>query len=313
MIHKCENVQSVNENKLKSILIGYGYWGKIIEKYLRQSEQFELAGIYRSHNQNLPDSGAILADGIKCAFVCVPLRSHFNIVSVMLDSGLHVFCEKPLCSSLSDTKYLFQKAHHADRMLFTDYIYTVSPSLQFIKNNLGILGRIKFIRMSIRQFGRFYKNESVYEIIGVHMISALVYLFDIKQNEMIVSNAESMTGTCEKTEAGLICFKIKNIKGIMECSLLSDEKERKIEFICDDGIIVFDMMGKDSVRIVQHGASMQDVNQKEQIVLHRKQFDEQNNVKNILECFYDTILHRKSENERISLQTAHVLDQIFRY
>lgn len=306
-------MKSVKKDKMKCILIGYGYWGKILENYLKQSDQFELAGIYRSHNQNLPDSTALLAEGIGCAFVCVPLCSHFNVVSSMLDSGVHVFCEKPLCHSLSETQYLFQKARYADRILFTDYIYTVSPSLQYIKNNLGILGGIKYIRMSIRQFGKFYRNENVYEVLGVHMISVLIYLFDTRRDEIHIPHVESVPGACNEAEAGIIFFKIKDIKGIIDCSLLSDKKERKIEFICDNGVMIFDMMEKYSVRIIQHIKPSQDEFQKEQKELYRRQFDEKNNLKNILESFCHAVLHRETENERISLQTAYVLEQISRY
>lgn len=299
---------------MRSILIGYGYWGKILEPYIRQSGKFELEGICGSHMEHPLDAVEMKKRGsIECAFVCVPVSSHFEVVSELLDNGLHVFCEKPLCQSLGGTKALFKKARDAGKTLFTDYIYTVSPSIKYMKEHLGILGDVRYIRMAIRQFGRFYQDSDVFEVLGVHMVSAVAYLFDAGPGEIMVvhAGAAACTTGC-KAESGHICFRVRDIEGIIECSLVSGEKERKIELVCEHGAIIFDMLGEDTVRIIRYKEEGNKI-QKNQELLETIRYDEKNNLRFALDSFYHAAETGETGNERISVQVAGVLEQVSQF
>lgn len=300
--------------KIKSILLGYGYWGKIIARYIRQSKDFELNGICDPHLKGVWDRKDILENrNIDCAFVCTPIDQHYDLVSALLESGVHVFCEKPLCRSVEETLCLYEKARQKGRILFTDYIYTVSPSIRYIKAHIDLLGKIRYIDMDIRQFGRFYRNDSVYEVIGVHMISVLAYLFDAKKHEIEVLLTETMAyGSQAQAEAGCILFRLRDIRGKITCSLVSDEKTRRIELLCDHGTIVFDMLAEDTVKIIIHEEDKKNEGQKKQQIFCRQQFDEKNNLCHVLEEFQETILTGKTVNESISIRVAEVLDQVIR-
>ncbi len=300
---------------MRSILIGYGYWGRIVERYLQQSEEFLLLGIFDPHLENSLDLDMFLEKkDIDCAFICTPLATHYAIVQDMLGRGLHIFCEKPLCHCLKQTAALYQTAHRKNRVLFTDYIYTVSPSVQFIKQQLGRLGEIRYINMDIRQFGRFYKSDSVYEVLGVHMISVLAYVFDTKEGEIKVTLADTMTyGSQNQAESGCILFRLRQMRGKIVCSLVSDEKTRKMEFLCDNGAIIFNMLAQDTVKVIQYQEDDTNTGQKKRDVLDCRQFDEANNLRLVCKCFYQSIDSGDRENEKISIQVADVLEQIRQY
>ena len=88
-------------HKLKSVLIGYGYWGRILEKYLNKSEYIDLCYIYDPILYQGISIETILTDSeIDAAFVCTPIDTHYEIVKDLLMCGKHVFCEKPLTRSL---------------------------------------------------------------------------------------------------------------------------------------------------------------------------------------------------------------------
>lgn len=280
-------------------------------RYIQQSDQFELTGICDpglEHSRSL--ESVLKEDGIACAFVCVPVSRHYEVVHLLLEHGIHVFCEKPLCSNLKDTLQLYRLAWQKRRILFTDYIYTVSPSIRYMKDHIGILGEICYINMTIKQFGRFYKEENVYEVIGVHMISVLAFLFGMSSQDEIISAVDTLKyNKSGKAEAGVLFFKIHGVRGKIECSLISEEKIRRIEVICENGMIVFDMLKKDTIRIIYHQEEM-GTGQKIQQMVEAKQFDEKNNLCAAVECFGNAILSGKSEYDQISLQTARIMEQI---
>lgn len=289
------------------ILIGYGYWGRIVEKYLLASEEFRLLGVCDHHRE---DSVSLqeLADKPDCAFVCVQTGKHFEVVQELLGQGIHVFCEKPLCRTLEDTKRLLQTARENSCVLFTDYIYTVSPSLQHIKRYLNRFGKVLYVDMAIRQFGRFYRKEHVYETVGVHMLSVLAYLFagfpiEILRTENIVRNAEGYV------EAGFIYFETAGVQGRIACSLLAEQKERVIRLVCEKGLLVFDMLGEHTAKAV---AYEEKEGKRERRIVFEERFDEGNNLTAMLQLFAQTIREGSQDNVRVTLATADALEKVCR-
>ena len=164
---------------MKCVLIGYGYWGKIVKQYIEKNNYFELVGVCDPALKNSLNLEDILkSKEIECAFVCSPVDTHYSTVKKLLEYNKHVFCEKPLCKDFNETKELVNLSEKKEVCLYTDYIYTVSPTINFIKKNINLVGKVLYCEASIKQFGNFYKNDDVFEVIGVHMFSALSYILD---------------------------------------------------------------------------------------------------------------------------------------
>ena len=162
--------------------------------------------------------------------------------------------------------------------------------------------------MSIKQFGQFYATDHVFEIIGVHMISALAFLFDTEEGDINVNYVDVVkTDESGVADVGIMFFNLNDIKGKMECSLLSACKERKIEILCEKGIIIFSMLGENTVSVISHSK------EEGQRIIYECKHDEKNNLVFMLEYFYQTIITRDNSNEKITKQTAYVLDQINGY
>ncbi len=290
---------------MKCVLIGYGYWGRILERYIKESIFFELSGIYDPLLENKLEMTEILTDeSIKCAFVCNPIEEHYSAVKLLLEAGKHVFCEKPLSKDYKESIELFEIAKKNDVTLYVDYIYTNSPSINKIKEMKGVLGKVLYIEANINQFGKFYESDDVFDVLGVHLISSINYILDknIKVEKIIVKKENSR----KIIESGSIVFLAENIAGIMNCSMLSYEKERKIIFTCEKGIIVFDMLNKKTVKVIEH--IEKDWNFEENLVFEEK-LDEGNNLKYVLEEFYNYVISKKS-NKKIAIEVAKVIEQI---
>jgi UDP-N-acetylglucosamine 3-dehydrogenase len=159
---------------VKVALVGTGYWGSIVRKYISSSDFFELVGIYNS--KNIGD--LFLNHSVEAVFVCTPADTHFEICKKSLENGKHVFCEKIIVKKMSEFDKLVGLSQRNDKELYTDYTYIYSPSIRFIQKNLKKkIGDINYIISEISQFGRFYKNENAYEIVGVHILAVLWFMY----------------------------------------------------------------------------------------------------------------------------------------
>ena len=270
--------------KQRCCLIGYGYWGKIVHRYLNDSADFELVGISDRHYPDAVDLDKLLKEhAIDCAVVCTPVRTHYEVVKKLLQNGVDVFCEKPLCKDYEGAKELIALAGENGATLYVDYIYTVSRSIRYIKEHLADFGKIRHISMKISQFGNFYADADVFEVIGVHMLSVLAYIFGTEHNAFFVKSIDIVkadsNGACQ---AASLRFEIGGVPGILECSLCSPLKVRQFEITCERGVAVFNMLAENSVQICKLGEKGDFW---EIVEEDKKSFDEENNLVHVLEDF----------------------------
>lgn len=78
--------------------------------------------------------------------VCVPTRWHKESVLQALNVGKHVFCEKPLCTSLDDALDIETAAKKSNRLVMVGHLYRFHPALDFVKEvlEIGIIGEPYF-------------------------------------------------------------------------------------------------------------------------------------------------------------------------
>ena len=78
--------------------------------------------------------------------------------------------------------------------------------------------------------------------------------------------------------------------------MLNEVKERKIKFICEKGIIIFDMLGENTVHIEKYSVSG---NGYDKETLISKKYDEMNNIERVLEDFKNHIKNKKGNYQMI--------------
>ncbi len=295
-------------------LIGYGYWGKIVSRYLQDSEKFELVGICDPFYEESVDLDVLLhGNKIDAAIVCTPVHTHYDVVKKLLQNGVAVFCEKPLCKTVGETEELISFSSREESVLYTDYIYTVSKSIGYVKEHLGELGEVEYIDMSITQFGNFYADADVFDVIGVHMLSVLAYLFDVGHEDFRVKSVDCIKKTANDIiQSANLRFELGDVNGTLNCSLCDPTKSRRFEVVCKNGAIVFDMLAKDTVKILKY------VDKGESLIVESEeavQYDEGNNLRLTLEAFANCIDGADggkalANNHEVAVFVANALEEI---
>ncbi len=86
---------------------------------------------------------ALYEDGrLDAIDVCVPTVSHTTVVLRALESGKHVFCEKPLCRTVEEGEAIAAAQRACRRVVMVGYLYRHHPGYRILKRALdeGAIG-----------------------------------------------------------------------------------------------------------------------------------------------------------------------------
>lgn len=72
---------------------------------------------------------ALIEAGVDVGVVCTPTNDHRRTVETLAAAGIHVLCEKPLATSLEDSRAIVAACHDAGVMLMTAFPMRFSPAL----------------------------------------------------------------------------------------------------------------------------------------------------------------------------------------
>jgi predicted dehydrogenase len=92
---------------------------------------------------------------IDLALVASPARFHAAQTIRLLETGVHVLCEKPLASTVAEAEAMFAAARKAGRLLAAGHFRRFFPALRLVRDYLGLgtLGRLQSI--DIQEGGQF--------------------------------------------------------------------------------------------------------------------------------------------------------------
>lgn len=123
------------------------------------------------------DLGAVLAHGeVRVAHICSPLKTHREIASRLIESGVHIFVEKPFTETAAEAQDLLQRASLAKVLLCPVHQYAFQSAMDRAILLLPGLGPLRRLDMNICSAGAegapTRRNEIVADILP-HPISIL--------------------------------------------------------------------------------------------------------------------------------------------
>jgi len=237
---------------MNHIVVGCGYWGKII---IKTFYSMGLKNIFtcdplsdgfggHSHFKDYKLIPCHLGDKV---FIATPLSTHFDICTFFLKKGLDVFCEKPLCTGVLQAKSLYCLADNFENKLYVDWTFTHNIQVHAIKCFLetGAMGRLTSIYMNRLNDGPAREDASPKEDLASHDVSILSYLFE----QYPTNRSWRFYGRIEKgmspSVVGIIRYGNKyHFTAIINASWNYPVKERKCVFVFEKGVLVWNDMDK---------------------------------------------------------------------
>jgi predicted dehydrogenase len=268
----------------KIILIGYGYWGKILANQLNKTKGIKFLGIqdnnilalkefkkkfpekkiFKSINEILKDK-----ENIDGAVVATNFKSLFTVTSKLLKNNINCLVEKPVSKSGKEILELKKIAKKQKVVCMPGYIFLHNNYIQYIKEvlNKKLLGNIRIITFERTNLGPVREDLNSIWDLASHDISILNFFFGHK---IKIENQFSKDFLKKNvSDYAIVNFSIKNsIFGFIHCSWLNPKKERRIVIVGDKKMLVWnDMNEKYPVVIYDKG-----VKKKKILVENYKQY-----------------------------------------
>jgi len=237
--------------KIKVSLIGYGYWGPKLARNFQNSDFFNLVSIIDTSQKNLTKAkkdfplvrtdknykDIIKIKNISLVIISTPTKTHVEIAKFAINQNKHVLVEKPLSLSLNDVTKLENLAKKNKKLLFVDYPFLFSGSINYIKkiidtNKYGNLIEIE----SFREQAPIRKDCNVVWDLGVHDISILYYLLNKKPKNLKSIKIKNINSHLADTAYLNLIYKNK-LNVFIKNSWISPVKIRLIKFKFKKAII----------------------------------------------------------------------------
>jgi len=208
-------------------------------------DRFELVAVYsRSYEKGksfadkygvtkiFTDLGA-MAECIDAVYIASPNSCHAEQAVYFMKRGIHVLCEKPLCSNVAEVKHLFRTAKESNVLLMEAMISTLNPNYLALRDNMPKIGRVRKYFSSYCQYSSRYdkykagiienafKNElsnGALVDIGIYTIYPMVVLFG--RPKSIKALGEILTSGVDG--AGAAIFEYDGMEAIVNYSKISD-------------------------------------------------------------------------------------------
>lgn len=134
--------------KLKVGIIGAGYIGGVHAGILARDERVQLSAVYdvdrecaerlaRAHDARVATSANEVIETCDAIYITTPNTQHVSLTLAAIDAGKHVFCEKPLATSISDAESVFAKANGSKSLIQVGHNRRFAPVYATLKNLLS--------------------------------------------------------------------------------------------------------------------------------------------------------------------------------
>jgi predicted dehydrogenase len=150
-------------------LIGYGWWGKTIARQIAQSQALTLRGVAEIQPEALQamrsepllqgvqlhaDPAALIAQpDVEAVILCTPHQQHAGQILAAAEAGRHVFCEKPLCTTLAEARAAVSACTSRNLVLGIGHERRFEPEVARLRELIasGELGTVLHIEANFSQ------------------------------------------------------------------------------------------------------------------------------------------------------------------
>ena len=296
--------------KLKIGVLGAGHMGKIHLRLLAESEAYELVGFYDSQPKiakkisrefgyrSFSNVNSLL-DEVDVINIVTPTVSHFELAKKALDSGLHVFLEKPITATVKEAHELVSMAKAKGLLGMVGQVERFNPA--FMAANSHIQNPMFIEAHRLAEFNPRGTDVSVVLDLMIHDIDAILSVVNSKVIDVQASGVSVISETPDIANARL---QFENgCVANLTASRISMKTMRKSRFFQRDAYVSVDFFEKkvEVVRMQNVSYSQEDFAMilenaegiKKQIFFANPKVDEGNAILLELENFADAILMNK--------------------
>lgn len=129
-------------------IIGAGYIAGVHARLLERDERVQIVAIHdvageraqqlaRAHDATVAESTLDVLERADAVFITTPNTRHVPLTLAAIEAGKHVFCEKPLATTIADAETVFTKTQQSDRVFQVGHNRRFAPVYANLKQMLS--------------------------------------------------------------------------------------------------------------------------------------------------------------------------------
>ncbi|HMA77267.1 MAG TPA: Gfo/Idh/MocA family oxidoreductase [Candidatus Krumholzibacteriaceae bacterium] len=253
-------------------IIGCGYWGpNLIRNFINLDDVHvktcadllderlnHMKKIYQSIETTKDYRDIINDSEIDAVVVATPVSTHFKLAEEALNSGKHVFCEKPLTNKIEEGIRLIKLADEKELTLLVGHTFVYTAAVNKMKEVIesGELGEIYYLSSSRLNLGLFQKDINVIWDLAPHDISIINYILGDSPVSVSSSGFSYIRSGIE--DVGFMTLRYPgSIVANLHVSWLNPNKIRKTTVVGSKKMLVYDDISSlEKIRIYDKGVDV---------------------------------------------------------
>ena len=178
-------------SKLKVGIIGAGYIAGVHAAVLSRDDRVQVAAVHdvvpecaerlaRTHNAMAAGTSLELLERSDVVYITTPNTTHVSLALAAIESGKHVFCEKPLATNITDAQRVFEKAKQSRGVFQVGHNRRFAPVYATLKRMLAETHQPHSAHVKMNR-GELLKPEWTGnpEITGGFLYETPIHMFDM--------------------------------------------------------------------------------------------------------------------------------------
>jgi predicted dehydrogenase len=236
-------------------LIGFGYWGPNLARNFNQNPDLYLSAICDFSSDRLAAAGRqypqvklyknidefFSSPQLDVIAVATPVATHYNFSRQALESGRHLWIEKPMTETVPQAEELIEMAEQKNRLLIVDHTFVYTGAVRKIKELIeqGELGELIYYDSTRVNLGLFQQDVNVIWDLAPHDISIMDYLLPFAKTAVSATGSHYY-GNGIVPKSLLTIYLVNNAVGHINVSWLSPVKIRQTLIGGNSKMILYD-------------------------------------------------------------------------
>ena len=322
-----------NKIMVKIGLIGFGYWGpNLVRNFSSQKEgevtviaeareerHLQISKLYPEITICSNSDDLINNSNIDAVVIATPVFSHYKLAKQALLAGKHVLLEKPMTSSVDESKELIDIAKSKNLILMVDHTFLYTGAVQKMKELISSeqLGKLQYFDSSRINLGLFQPDVNVLWDLAPHDISILNFLVSNTPHSVNATGISHTNNGIENVAYMTLNYQ-DNFIAHFNCSWTSPVKVRSTLIGGDKKMLVYnDLEPSEKIRIYDTGYNHSSDEEKNKIMVDYRTGDvfipklsTQEALFGVAFDFIDCIINTKEPlaNAELGLEVVKVLE-----
>jgi predicted dehydrogenase len=191
-------------------IVGYGYWGPNIVRNLmslEDSKVIAVAEISESARKRAkrscpgvevtPNVDELFASAkIDAIAIVSPVWTHYHLAKAALESGKHIFVEKPFTSNTDQGEELIELALKKNLSIMVDHTFLFTGAVKKISQLLedGAIGKLYYYDSTRVNLGLLQHDINVLWDLAPHDLSIMDYLLKVNPEAVVATGQKHLNG-----------------------------------------------------------------------------------------------------------------------